>query len=446
MKHKTTRRSFLERSARSSATVAAASLLGGVHAFGAISPNVLRFGLIGCGGMMKGLTRHLCRGEKVAIAWLCDVDPRQMDKVAEFIPADCQPSPIKRTAWFEDVVGDDKVDACIIATPHHWHAPIALAAIESGKDVYIEKPISHVFDEGLQIISAAKKHGRVVQQGTQTRSSPVTAKARKLLDQGIIGEVKVARAWSAELEKQLIPEPDTEPPVGVDYDRWLGPAPSRPFNSLRFHKTWRKFRDYGNGEIGDDGVHDLDLAVWGLGVDTLPQQITARGGRMIREENASEYPDNMNVTYEFPDGRLVVYESLPFTPYGIHGYDSGNVFYGTEGYMVFSRRGAFNVYLGWKGEPGPTEGKELRGQRGNAQHMDEFVAAIRSRDPKIASHPELAHLGCGLVHLGEIASLAEKTLAFDPTAQRFVNSDEANRMLTKEYRDPYGLPSSQASS
>ncbi len=157
MKHKTTRRSFLERSARSSATVAAASLLGGVHAFGAISPNVLRFGLIGCGGMMKGLTRHLCRGEKVAIAWLCDVDPRQMDKVAEFIPADCQPSPIKRTARFEDVVGDDKVDACIIATPHHWHAPIALAAIESGKDVYIEKPISHVFDEGLRIISAAKK-------------------------------------------------------------------------------------------------------------------------------------------------------------------------------------------------------------------------------------------------------------------------------------------------
>ncbi len=256
----------------------------------------------------------------------------------------------------------------------------------------------------------------------------------------------MASAWSAELEKPLIPEPDTEPPAGVDYDRWLGPAPSRPFNSLRFHQTWRKFRDYGNGEIGDDGVHDLDLAVWGLGVDTLPQQITARGGRMIREENASEYPDNMNVTYEFPDGRLVVYESLPFTPYGIHGYDSGNVFYGTEGYMVFSRRGAFNVYLGWKGEPGPTEGKELRGQRGNAQHMDEFVAAIRSRDPKIASHPELAHLGCGLVHLGEIASLAEKTLAFDPTAQRFVNSDEANRMLTKEYRDPYGLPSSQASS
>ena len=177
---------------------------------------------------------------------------------------------------------------------------------------------------------------------------------------GIIGEVKVARAWTAETRKVVKPVPDGIAPNGVDYDRWLGPAPKRAFNKHRFHVTWRMFRDYGNGEIGDDGIHDLDMATWGLGVDTAPKQITARGSRMMLHGHASDYPDNLNVTYEYPDGRLLIYENYPFTAYGLHGFDNGNVFYGTEGYMIFSRRGAFNVFLGPKNKPGPTEGKELR--------------------------------------------------------------------------------------
>lgn len=243
----------------------------------------------------------------------------------------------KRTSRFEDLIEDKDLDAVIIATPHHWHAPIALAAMQAGKDVYIEKPISHVFNEGLLIIAAAKKYGRVVQQGSQMRSSPMTEKAGQLLQEGIIGKVKVARAWTAETRTIEKPLPDAMPPAGVDYDRWLGPAPQRPFNPQRFHQTWRMFADYGNGEIGDDGIHDLDMAAWGLGIDTLPKQITARGSRMLLDGHASEYPDNMNVTYEYPDGRLLIYENYPFTAYGLHGFDNGNVFYGTEGYMVFSR-------------------------------------------------------------------------------------------------------------
>ncbi len=442
MQPRTTRRRFLEQSAIGATAVAAATALGPVHAFADEKPRTVRLGIIGCGGIMTLHVQGLVsRGEAVSIAWLCDVDPRQIDRMDGHITRSFQPSAPKRTSRYEDILADKDVDAVIIATPHHWHAPIALKAMEQGKDVYIEKPISHVFDEGPMIIAAAKKYGRVVQQGSQMRNSPVTAKARKLLDDGIIGDIKIARAWTAEVRSVVKPVPDGQPPEGVDYDRWLGPAPQRPFNPHRFHQTWRMFRDYANGEIGDDGIHDLDMAAWGLGVDTLPKQITARGGRMLLHGHASEYPDNMNVTYEYPDDRLLIYENYPFTAYGLHGFDNGNAFYGTEGYMIFSRRGAFSVFLGPKNRPGPTEGKELRGQRGYAEHMAEFLTAIRTRNRTTAARPELAHLSCALVHLGEIAYRTQGRLDFDPQTAQFVDCDQANQMLTKEYRAPYTLPS-----
>lgn len=438
MNRQTTRREFLEQSTGTAAVVAAAATLGSVHAQAAPPPRTVRLGIIGCGGIMNNHVKGLVgRREKVDVAWLCDVDPRQMEKMAKHLTG-FQSSP-ERTSRFEDVIADKDVDACIIATPHHWHAPIALAAMQLGKDVYIEKPISHVFDEGPLVIAAAKKYGRVVQQGSQMRSSPVTKKAERLLAEGIIGEVKVARAWTAEGRSVAKPLPDGTPPDGVDYDRWLGPAPEHAFNPHRFHSTWRMFRDYGNGEIGDDGIHDLDLATWGLGVEELPVKITARGSRMMLHGHASEYPDNMNVAYEYPDGRLLIYENYPFTKYGLHGFDNGNVFYGTEGYMVFSRRGAFNIYLGPKNKKGPTEGKELRRKYGYAEHMAEFLNAVRHRTPTSAS-PEVAHRSCALVHFGEIAYRTRGQLEFDPATGQFRDCDEANALLAKDYRSPYGLP------
>jgi predicted dehydrogenase len=434
-----TRRAFLKQSTHVAAVAAAASALGPVHAFGAGQPVRVRLGIIGCGGIMGHHVEGLVsRRENVSFAWLCDVDPRQLEKMAGRVSG-FQSTPPRQTARYEDVIADENVDACIIATPHHWHAPIALAAMQAGKDVYIEKPISHVYNEGPLIVAAAAKLGRVAQQGSQMRSSPVTAKARKLLADGVIGKVLVARAWTAETRSAVKPLPDGEPPVGVDYDRWLGPALKRPFNPHRFHGSWRMFRDYGNGEIGDDGIHDLDMAAWGLGVDTLPKQVTARGSRMLLDGHASEYPDNMHVTYEYPDGRLLIYENYPFTAYGLHGFDNGNVFYGTEGYMIFSRRGAFSVFLGPNGTPGPTEGQEIRGQTGYAEHMANFLDAVRHRTPTNAP-PQVAHLSCALVHLGEIAHLTRGRLDFDPQAEQFIDCDEANRLLTKAYRGPYGLP------
>jgi predicted dehydrogenase len=438
MQRETTRRRFLGQSSQAAAIAAAAATLGGVHAFGEEKPQTVRLGIIGCGGIMGSHVKGLVeRREAVSLAWLCDVDPGQIDRMAGMVTG--FQAPPKRTLRYEDVLADKDVDACIIATPHHWHAPIAIAAMQQGKDVYIEKPISHAYSEGPLIIQAAKKYGRVVQQGSQMRSSPVTEKAGRLLGEGIIGQVKVARAWTAELRGEAKPLPDGTAPAGVDYDRWLGPAPVHAFNPHRFHGTWRMFRDYGNGEIGDDGIHDLDMAAWGLGIDTLPVQITARGGRMMLHDHASEYPDNLNVAFEYSDGRLLVYENYPFTAYGMHGFDNGNVFYGTEGYMIFSRRGAFSVFLGPKNKPGPTEGKELRGRTGYPEHMAEFLTAVRRRTPTSAP-ADVAHRSCALVHLGEIAYRTRGRLEFDAKTERFVDCEEANRLLTKSYRHPYVLP------
>jgi len=433
-----TRRGFLERSAGQAALLSAASALGGVHAWADERPATLRLGLIGCGDIMKTHMKTIVSHKlPVSIAWLCDVDPGQIDKVARLME-DFQPAAAKRTADHGQVIGDPDVDAVIIATPHHWHAPMALDAMRSGKDVYLEKPISHVYREGSVLVEASRKHGRILQQGNQMRSSPVTDKARQLLDQGIIGEVRVARAWTAEPRSVVPPQPDGATPAGVDYDRWLGPAPKRPFNPLRFHWKWRMFRDYGNGDIGDDGIHDIDMAAWALGVTVPPRQITARGGRMLHG-HASEFPDNMSVTYEFPDGRLLIYDCFPFPRYGQYGFDNGNVFLGTEGYMVFSRRGAFSVFLGPKSKPGPTEGPELRGQRGYLEHMSDFLESVRTRRPNRAA-PEVAHRSCGLVHLGEIAFRTQGRLDFDPVTERFVDCDSANALLTKAYRVPFESP------
>jgi predicted dehydrogenase len=440
MNSSTNRREFLQRSTQTATVLAAATALGGVHAFAEERSSPVRLGIIGCGGIMSHHVKGLVgRREAVTIGWLCDVDPSQLDKMAKLVTSDFQSQAPRLTAHYEEVLDDRNIDACIIATPHHWHAPIALAAMQNGKDVYIEKPISHVYAEGPLIIAAAKKYGRVVQQGSQMRSSPVTEKAGQLLKEGILGDIKVARAWTAETRTVAKPLPDGTPPAGVDYDRWLGPAPLHAFNPHRFHGSWRMFRDYGNGEIGDDGIHDLDMAAWGLGIDGLPKQITARGGRKLLDGHASEYPDSMNVTYEYPDGRLLVYENYPFTPYGLHGFDNGNVFYGTEGYMVFSRRGAFSVFLGPKNKPGPTEGNELRGQTGYPEHMANFLDAVRSRTATRAA-PETAHQSCALVHLGEIAYLTRGRLDFDPQTEQFIDCEDANRLLTKEYRGPFALP------
>lgn len=185
------------------------------------------------------------------------------------------------------------------------------------------------------MVNAAKKYGRIVQHGTQMRSSEVTKKADELLKQGIIGEVKTSKAWNCQLHVHRQAVPDAPIPLGVNYDLWVGPAPyDGEFNPNQYNRNWNWYRRFGNEDIGGDGPHDIDLARWGLGVETHPIRITAHGSR-IALEGEREFPDNMMVAYQYADDKVLLYEDRGWTPYGLHGFDSGNAFYGTEGYMVF---------------------------------------------------------------------------------------------------------------
>jgi predicted dehydrogenase len=338
---------------------------------------------------------------------------------------------------YRRLLEDAAIDAVVLATPHHWHIPIAIPVLQAGKDLYVEKPASHVFREGRLLVEAARKYDRIVQHGTQMRSTEVTLRAAEVLKSGLMGEIKMTKAWNVQRGNALEPKPDGPVPDGVDYDRWLGPAPKRPFNPNRFHRSWRVYRDYGNGDMGDDGAHDLDMARWALGVTTHPVRITAHGST-IDLEGEREYPDNMTVALQYAEGKVLLYEDRLWTPYGLHGYDNGNAFYGTEGYMIFSRRGHFQVYMGRKEEKGPgVTGREFR--QNSRAHMDNFLDSVKTRKQPYAP-ADVAHLSCGVIHLAEIAYRVGRVLEFDPETETFPHDSEANAMLTKSYRKPWTLP------
>ena len=399
-----------------------------------------RIGLavIGVRGMGYNHLRTLTARQDATIVAICDVDESVLNRAVTTVKDRTGGTP-ERYADFRKVLDNPRIDALVIATPHHWHSPIAVRALQAGKDVYVEKPASHVFNEGRLLIEAARKYQRIVQHGTQMRSSEVTAKAAEVLKSGLLGEIKITKAWNVQRHRHESPVPDSPVPSGVDYDMWLGPAPKRPFNAHQFHSYWQWMRDYGNGDIGNDGVHDIDMARFGLGVTTHPVRITAHGSR-IALTGEREFPDNMMVAYQYADGKVLLYEDRGWTPYPLHGVDSGNAFYGTEGWMLFSRRGFFQVFLGEKEQPGPSLGKSGRVGQATPLHLANFLDAVRTRQQPSAD-AETAHLSCALVHLGEIGYRVGRVLNFEPREERILNDPVADAMLSKPYRSPWEMPS-----
>ena len=271
------RRQFLSKSARAAAAVsmiAAPSIRAS-----ATSPNE-RIGaaVVGFNAMGKGHIRSLTQlSDQARLVKLCDLDPAVRKEGLKLHKEQGGKDNPVMCDQYESVIADKSVDLVVVATPHHWHVPIALRALQAGKDVYCEKPASHTFDEGRLLVQAAKKYGRIFQHGTQTRSSEVTTRAREVIASGYLGEIKMTKAWNIQDRGNLVPVEDGPTPEGVDYDRWLGPASKRPFNRNRFHRKWRMYREYGNGDMGDDGIHDIDIARWFLGVDSHPIRVTAHG-------------------------------------------------------------------------------------------------------------------------------------------------------------------------
>jgi len=365
---------------------------------------------------------------------ICDVDDAIIAKVGGELARAQDKQPLAQKD-FRRVLEDKDIDAVIIATPDHWHAIITILACQAGKDVYIEKPLCQTIREGQLMRDAARQHNRVVQVGTQRRSAEHFRSAVEYVASGKLGKICMIRAWMHQVRPSIGRPPDEPVPPGVDYDMWLGPAPKRPFNRNRFHYNWRFFWDYGTSELGNQGVHMLDVAMWAIALmrgpqNCLPRRVSNQAG-IYWLDDAKEVPDTQVTSYDFGDFMLV-WELQSFQRgHPLEGTAAGTAFYGSEGVLTVDGRG-WAVY-GPKGEPGPSA------KASGGSHTGNFLECVKTRKRPNAD-VEVGRLSTMICHLGNIATRLGRDLRFDPRTETFPDDKEANAMLTKTYRSPWTLP------
>ncbi|MCC6539473.1 MAG: Gfo/Idh/MocA family oxidoreductase [Bryobacterales bacterium] len=374
------------------------------------------------------------------ITGICDVNQAARERVSTMLQGLGSTKP-KEYADMKEVFADKSVDAVSMATPNHWHALGTIWACQAGKDVYVEKPASHNCFEADRMVDAARKYNRMVQVGTQSRSVPHIQKAAQLLKEGVIGQVYMAKGLCFKRRVSIGRKPDIETPPGIDWDKFLGPAPMRKFNELRFRYNWHWFWDTGNGDIGNQGVHQMDIALWGLGVKELPTSVSSTGGKYVYDDD-QETPNTQMATFDY-GGRELMFEVRGLITGGEsgagpeRGVKVGNLWYGSDGYMVLDGSG-FRVY---KGEKGELAMQEKSSNDEDAPHMRNFLEAVKTRQ-RASLNAEIATSipSAKLCHLANISYRLKRRLNVDPKAGRFVNDAEANQMLTRHYRAPYVVP------
>jgi predicted dehydrogenase len=377
----------------------------------------------------------------VDVKYVCDLDEGVLKSRTEQVykKTGRQPEAIKD---FRRALDDKNLDALVAGTPDHWHAIPAILACQAGKDVYTEKPDAHNILEGRTMVAAARKYGRIVQLGTQGRSSKHQASASEYIKAGNLGRVVFAKAWESAKQGAIPKVPDSDPPAGFDYDTWLGPAPRRPFNKARFHGSWRWFFDYGTGDLGNDGVHRLDNALRALNAGVtaqggqplvFPRSVASTGGKYYFDD-AQEWPDTLQATYDFAP-YLLTYELRIWSPYPLEGESEGALVYGDGGYIVIgnSRWRAYDA----KGKlvKDDSSGDNTSG------HAQNFIDCMHSRQKPAADLETVGHPSSMLCHLGNAAWRAGRSLKFDPQTYTFTGDADANQYLTRaEYRSPWLLP------
>jgi predicted dehydrogenase len=410
----------------------------------AASPNdTVRVACVGVRGQGNAHIRAYGKMPNVQIAAICDVDESVLNQRI----GEAEKLTGKRPAAFTDLrklLEDKSIDAISIATPNHSHALQAIWGCQAGKDVYVEKPCAYNMFEAKQVVAAAKKYNRMVQHGTNGRSSPAMQEAVKLLREGVIGDIYMSRGlcfkWRDTIGRAK-PEPV---PAGVHYDLWVGPAPMREFTKNRFHYNFHWQWAYGNGDLGNQGVHQIDAARWLLGVK-YPTKVSAMGGHYMFDDD-QETPNTMVCTFEFHEGgkqKLLVFEvrhwmSNSEAEIGGRGDGNGigNIVYGSKGYL--STANGFKVFLGKEQQPGPTAAVKP-GDR--SDNWANFIQAVRSRKHSDLNAPmDEGAPSVMLIHLANISYRLGRTLNFDPDTLTVKGDAEANRMFTRKYRAPFVVP------
>jgi predicted dehydrogenase len=376
---------------------------------------------------------------------LCDVDANVLEKMADKV-SQAQGKRPKTYRDIREALEDKDIDVVTIATPNHWHALATIWACQHGKDVYCEKPLSHSVFEGRQVVAAAEKYGRIVQHGTQSRSNARLIRDIRLIHDGFIGKIHESRGY---VYKNGNRNPighgkASAPPDYLDWTLWQGPSPDRPFLAnadrrkpgLYVHYDWHWFWEYGNGEIGNQGVHEMDVAVWGHHRG-LPVKAYSSGGRYGWQDDG-ETPNTQATTFTYDDGSILTFEVRNLGSFDeADAGNCGNSFFGEKGFYVRDR--GFFTYKG-----GPMSERESivveEPIRDMGDKWDHFFKAVRSRKAEdMAVSTRDAHISCVHCHVGNIAYRLGRSLAFDPKTERFADA-EANKHLKREYRQGFEVP------
>lgn len=460
----TNRRAFI----KSSAALSAAAVAVPNFARGALGANDrIRVAMVGLGGRMRshiGSLTAISQSDNVEITAICDCDQSKLDTAAKSYP---ELAPLKLKVYNDQrkVFDDPSIDAVSFSTQDHWHALQTIWACQAGKDVYVEKPPTWCIWEGRQMVNAARKYKRMVQIGTQNRSSPNVREGMQKLHEGFLGKLYMARGMTYKMRANLGKHRPREVPAGLNWDAWVGPAQMVEYSNFQ-HRRWYWIENFASGDIANQTVHDIDKIRWGLGLDQHPITVMSLGDRFV--PGADDDADTPNtqaflckwaghkvlVTFEvrhwYTNAEADMRDKYPFVA---ENQCVGEIFFGEKGYMIFPDYSSYYTFLGPKHEPGPfktdrkTGDPKAKGQlidwtAESAPHFRNWVAAMRSRRHEdLNADVEQGHLSTAVCHLAKISCKLGRSVHFDPKTERFVNDPEADKLLKRaEYRSPYVVP------
>jgi predicted dehydrogenase len=456
----TKRRDFIKQSVLGTAGIAIGGMGFSASSYGSILGSNDRLNVAVIGLRSRGTAHidewcYLKDSHNIRIVSLCDTDEQFFTERLKTVESKTGVKPA--IYWdMHKITDNPDIHAVSFATPNHWHALGTIWACQAGKHVYVEKPCCHNIFEGRKMIEAARKYNVRVQVGFQGRSYQNIINAIKFLHEGGIGDVYMARGLCFKPRDSFGIAKDSEPPVTLHYDTWLGPAPYRRYNEKRLHYNWHWHWDTGNGDSGNQGVHEFDIARWGLNKNEHPVSVYSAGGiyGISPEECSQETPNTQTSVFKYNDGKMLEFETRGryFNREGSTGIAIGNVFYGTDGYLELQaweksggewqafRKREKEPFAGSKTGEGKDLSPTLQGPD-STNHFSNFVAAIRAgKDDMLNSDINEGFFSSALPHLANISYRLGRELRFMSDYERFVNDPEADTMLTRNYRKPYVVP------